>query len=108
MSPYRPGAQTTATLRRTQAGLPLTQLQLRVVDLLSRGHNIQQVARLMSISVNTVKIHVRRAYARLGADSAAHAVRLCFERGLLIPGDGLGDGLVDVPEEDLDDEEVQE
>jgi DNA-binding CsgD family transcriptional regulator len=104
VSPYRPGSQTTARLRATQRGLPPTPIQLRALDLLSRGHDLRQVARLMNVSINTTKIHVRRLYARLDVDTAAHAVRVGFERRLLTVDDGLGDGLVDVPEEDLEDE----
>lgn len=104
MSPYRPGTQTSAYLRATQRGLPPTPSQVQVLDLLSRGHGIRQIARLMSVSHNTVKTHVRRLYARLEVECATHAVRVGFERGLLRPGVEVGDGRVDVPEEDLDDE----
>lgn len=61
-----------------------TPTQLRLLELLSFGASLGVAARTMGISINSVKIHARRLYARLGADNAAHAVRVGFERGLLV------------------------
>lgn len=114
---YRHGERTTATLRSRQVDRPLTPDQRTLLELLSRGRTLVDAAAYMGLSVNTTKTHARYLYARLGADNAAHAVRVGFERELLTtgpPGDELvellaGDvpvvtGRDSLPDDDDDDE----
>lgn len=102
---------TTAAMRVQQGDWELTARQVELLKLLSRGLSLRQVAQVMRLSVNSVKTHARRAYARLGANNAAHAVRRGFERGLL-RADGEDGGDVtprpwfDVGESDEDEEEA--
>lgn len=80
-----------------------TPTQLRLLELLSFGASQVDAARVLGVTVNSVKIHARRLYARLGADNAAHAVRVGLERGLLVPNRWVH---VTLPDEDDDDDEV--
>jgi DNA-binding CsgD family transcriptional regulator len=62
--------------------LPAESLSPRQVDiiwLLSRGFTALQIAEHMSISVHTVKTHLKIAFKKLGAKSSAHAVALAHE-----------------------------
>jgi LuxR family maltose regulon positive regulatory protein len=42
-----------------------------------------EIADEFTLSVNTVKSHIRSIYAKLGASSRRDAVQRAFERGLL-------------------------
>jgi DNA-binding NarL/FixJ family response regulator len=92
----------------SRLGQPLTWTQLRVLELTSHGFSALQVARLLFVTVDTVKTHKRHVLKRLGARNGAHAVRLGFERGLLStePSPTAPDvaDRVSVPEFELDDE----
>lgn len=98
----------TKTPTRDQAGWTPTPYQRRVLELLSRGLSRGDVARVFGVTIDTIKTHIQRLYRRLGATNAAHAVRLGFERGLLVPGPDAvrspSDDAFPVAEDDLDDE----
>lgn len=95
---------TTAALREREGRLPPTAQQLAVLRWLSYGLQLPQVAYQLDMRLNTVKTHARRLYARLGASTAAHAVRIAFERGYLVEGDDVSDLAVPVDERELEDE----
>jgi DNA-binding CsgD family transcriptional regulator len=57
----------------------LTPRQRQVVWLLAQGCTTMEIAARLEISQNTVKIHLRTVYEKLGADTAAHAVALAHE-----------------------------
>ena len=63
---------------------PLTDRELRVLNLLADGLSNPQVARLLGISRNTVKFHVSSIIAKLGATSRTEAVTIGVKRGLII------------------------
>ena len=63
---------------------PLTDRELRVLNLLADGLSNPQIARLLSISRNTVKFHVSSIIAKLGATSRTEAVTIGVKRGLII------------------------
>lgn len=94
----------TAALRKREEGLPLTDVQLTVLELLSHGLTLPAISRQLTVSVNTVKTHCRRLYARLGASNAPHAVRVGFEAGLLSTDPAASRDRVVVRESDLEDE----
>jgi DNA-binding CsgD family transcriptional regulator len=62
---------------------PLTARETEVLRLLSRGHRIEEVAELLSISAHTVRNHAQRALPKLGASSRAQAVSIAIRRGLI-------------------------
>jgi DNA-binding CsgD family transcriptional regulator len=63
---------------------PLTDRELRVLNLLAEGLSNPQIARLLSISRNTVKFHVSAIISKLGATSRTEAVTIGVKRGLII------------------------
>lgn len=63
-------------------GEPLTERQIEILDLVSRGNTDQRVADRMGISRTAVHYHLKASYSKLGAYDRAHAVRKCFEQGI--------------------------
>jgi ATP/maltotriose-dependent transcriptional regulator MalT len=65
----------------------LSQRELEVLTLISRGSTNRETATRLFISEATVKTHLLHVYAKLGVRDRAAAVAAAFERGLL-GGDG--------------------
>ena len=63
---------------------PLTDRELRVLNLLADGLSNPKIARVLSISRNTVKFHVSSIISKLGATSRTEAVTIGLKRGLII------------------------
>jgi two-component system, NarL family, response regulator YdfI len=63
---------------------PLTDRELRVLNLLADGLSNPQIARLLNISRNTVKFHVSSIISKLGATSRTEAVTIGVKRGLIL------------------------
>ena len=63
---------------------PLTDRELRVLNLLADGLSNPQIARRLDISRNTVKFHVSSIISKLGATSRTEAVTIGVKRGLII------------------------
>ena len=63
---------------------PLTDRELRVLNLLADGLSNPKIARVLSISRNTVKFHVSSIISKLGATSRTEAVTIGIKRGLII------------------------
>jgi LuxR family maltose regulon positive regulatory protein len=76
--------------RRTTAGElglrePLTGSQLRLLRYLPTNLSVPEIAAEVSLSVNTVRTHVRHLYEKLGAHSRTDAVERARALGLLAP-----------------------
>ena len=63
---------------------PLTDRELRVLNLLADGLSNPKIARVLDISRNTVKFHVSSIISKLGATSRTEAVAIGVKRGLII------------------------
>jgi len=63
---------------------PLTDRELRVLNLLADGLSNPQIASVLSISRNTVKFHVSSIISKLGATSRTEAVTIGVKLGLII------------------------
>jgi DNA-binding NarL/FixJ family response regulator len=61
----------------------LTPRELEVLQLLSRGKNNPQIARELSISAGTVKVHVRNIIGKLGSSARTQAAVRAIELGLV-------------------------
>jgi PAS domain S-box-containing protein len=61
----------------------ITEREREILMLVGDGYENDQIARRLHLSVNTIKTYIRRALAKLGANSRAHAVALAIRRGLL-------------------------
>jgi len=68
---------------RSPAREPLSQRELEVLTLISRGSTNRETAVKLFISEATVKTHLLHVYAKLGVRDRAAAVAAAFERGLL-------------------------
>jgi len=65
---------------RTKTGWDsLTDSELKVVDLITRGAANRDVATQLNLSLHTVKTHVHNAFAKLGINSRAQLAQ--FVRG---------------------------
>lgn len=76
---------------------PLTDRERRVLALLADGHTKAAIAAQVYLSVNGVKKTCERVYRKLGAHTAAQAVAVAYQRGLLVP-----DGDVNVAQTETD------
>lgn len=61
----------------------LTAMELRVVAAAARGLSVRETAEAFGRSVATVKQHRRKAIAKLGAHSMAHATAIAVAHGLI-------------------------
>ncbi len=64
----------------------LTERECDVLAQVGRGHNNAEIADLLFISPLTVKTHVSRVLAKLGARDRAQLVVIAYESGLVTPG----------------------
>jgi DNA-binding NarL/FixJ family response regulator len=61
----------------------LSERELDVLRLISRGEPNKGVARRLSISDQTVKVHVKSIFSKLGVCDRTHAVTVAVRRGLI-------------------------
>jgi LuxR family maltose regulon positive regulatory protein len=69
--------------KRSKSGAALSPRELDVLTGLSQGLTREEIARVSSISANTVKSAVRSIFNKLGAVNRADAVRIATEQGIL-------------------------
>jgi DNA-binding NarL/FixJ family response regulator len=62
---------------------PLTDRETQILRLLADGYDGPDIVSRLRSSLGTVKADKTRLYAKLGARTAAHAVHLAHEYGLL-------------------------
>jgi LuxR family maltose regulon positive regulatory protein len=62
---------------------PLSERELEVLQLISEGLTNQEIASRLFLSLNTVKVHTRNIYAKLGAHHRAGAVARARALGIL-------------------------
>jgi DNA-binding NarL/FixJ family response regulator len=61
----------------------LTRRQLEIIRMVAAGLTNDAIASLIGVTSETVKTHLSRAFARLGARDRASAVAICMRKGLL-------------------------
>ena len=64
---------------------PLSKTEIRVLRYLPTNLSVPEIARELSISVHTVRTHVRHLFAKLGAHGRTEAVDRARALGLLAP-----------------------
>jgi DNA-binding NarL/FixJ family response regulator len=72
-------------LAAAQAGGPLSQRELEVLELLRDGLSYQEVGRALTMAERTARAHVAAIKEKLAAATAAQCVARGFELGLLRP-----------------------
>lgn len=92
-----------AALRRMVAARPrgsvealpnaaLTGREEEVLRLMATGRSNPEIAKALTLSLETVKTHVGNVLTKLGAHNRTHAVVIAYESGLVAPGfTGYGD-----------------
>jgi DNA-binding NarL/FixJ family response regulator len=78
-------------------GVALTDYDMRIVCLLSSGHNVPEMAELLHISPRTVENHKRRLYVKLGVSSSGQAVSRALSLGLTRPPQSSGPARTEDP-----------
>jgi DNA-binding NarL/FixJ family response regulator len=73
---------------RAAGALALSEREIEILSIVSRGLSLADIARLLGISVNTVKTHVKRIYRKLAVRSRTEAVFEAQCMGLLHSGGG--------------------
>lgn len=66
-----------------QAKRPPDAWDIRLLQMLADGETLLGSAKLLGLTYASGKNLAHRAYDRLGADNATHAVALAFRRGLI-------------------------
>ncbi|GLZ36243.1 hypothetical protein Lesp02_84300 [Lentzea sp. NBRC 105346] len=64
-------------------GSELSARELQVLRLLAQGLSNAAIGDRLGLALDTIRVFVRKVFARLGANDRAHAVRRGFELGLL-------------------------
>ncbi|MCX6631133.1 MAG: response regulator transcription factor [Candidatus Solibacter sp.] len=61
----------------------LTERELDVLRLLAKGHSNREIAAVLSIAENTVRIHVTRLLQKLSVEDRTQAVIVAVQRGIV-------------------------
>ena len=67
----------------TDDGIRLTEREVDILRLIGKGYKAAEIARLLSITLNTVNTYVRDVYRKLGISSRAEAALEASRRGLI-------------------------
>ncbi len=62
---------------------PLSERETEVLRLIADGHRNKSVATALSITEDTVKMHVKNCMSKLGARDRTHAVTIAIQRGFI-------------------------
>ena len=70
-----------------EVGEPLSARELEVLERLAVGSTNREIASDLSISHNTVKVHLRNIFKKLDVSSRTEAITVAMQKGLItVPG----------------------
>jgi DNA-binding NarL/FixJ family response regulator len=75
--------ETTEKLTQYISSRKLSEREIEVLGLISKGKSNKEIAGLLFITDNTVKMHVKRILVKLQANDRTQAVVIAIQRGLL-------------------------
>lgn len=78
-----PSVAATLVRRTTPGAASVTEREVEVLELLSRGLGNKEMARELFVSEATVKSHLSHIYTKLGVDTRAGAVAAAIERRII-------------------------
>lgn len=81
-----PAVAATLVRRTSQPGPTITEREVQVLELLSRGLGNREMARELFVSEATVKSHLSHIYTKLGVDTRAGAVAAAIEKRIIRAG----------------------
>ncbi len=70
----------------------LSARELEILELVATGATNQQIAQALSISINTVKAHLRNVFAKLMVESRTEATLCAIQHGLIEVASPVEDG----------------
>jgi DNA-binding NarL/FixJ family response regulator len=76
-------AETAEKLTQYISSRKLSEREIEVVGLISKGKSNKEIADLLFVSENTVKMHVKKILSKLRANDRTQAVVIAIQRGLL-------------------------
>jgi DNA-binding CsgD family transcriptional regulator/N-acetylneuraminic acid mutarotase len=80
-------------------GEPLTEREKEILRLVATGVTNRQVGHRLGISVNTVKVHLRNVFTKLGAESRTEATMIAVQEGwVAVEGANGALGVIEGPE----------
>jgi DNA-binding NarL/FixJ family response regulator len=65
------------------ASKKLSDREIEVLQLISKGNSNKEIARLLFVTEDTIKMHVKKILAKLPANDRTQAVVIAIQRGLL-------------------------
>ncbi len=71
------------TISEVKSDIDLTERELEVLEYLAKGLNNPQIAKVMNITVHTVKVHIHNIYNKLQAKGRTQAVLKAAKANLL-------------------------
>ena len=77
----------------------LSDRELEILQLVATGASNKEIAQQLYISNNTVKVHLRNIFAKIGATSRTEAAMYAVQQGLVQPPGGSEPGSVDESQE---------
>jgi len=77
-------------------GEPLSERETEILQMVATGVTNREVAYQLSISVNTVKVHLRNIFTKLGAESRTEATMIAVREGWVIV-----EGVEEAPEGEI-------
>ncbi len=80
---------------------PISEREREILRLVATGATNQQIAVALNISVNTVKVHLRNIFAKIGVESRTEATVYAIRAGIVSVGEtGMADAVESTPESD--------
>ena len=71
-------------------GDPISKREKQILQMVATGVTNRRIAHKLDISVNTVKVHLRNVFVKLGAESRTEATMIAVREGWISPGDASG------------------